>query len=259
MANFIITDKELQDYMFCPAYYDFKYNNKKLAGLERKKTQNEMLNKIVLSFCAALMDGELLSTQAIKRKWNLVCKSNPDMTNDKIAEGFSKLMKFYNWAADQEINVVDALSRYRVKFFVNKNSIDLSGNIGIIAMTKDKHFEELVVDFSARRPDQVILDRSLSFSMSHVGFYYSLPEGDRTELIGTRIFHVKSGEEFYTVRDPKVEAKKLARISYNVARAIKEEIFYPAESPMCSTYCPANTFCAAWGTPSLEAKDDDII
>lgn len=259
MNNFTITDKELRDYMFCPAYYDFKYNNKNLANIERKKTENEMLNKVVLSFCASIMDGELLSPKAIKRKWNLVCKNNQDMTNEKIAEGFSKLMSFYRWAEDQEINVIDALSRYRVKFFINKNSVDLTGDIGIIAMTKDKKFEELVVDFSNRRPNQVTLDRSLKFSLSHVGFYYSLPEEDRIELIGTRIFHVKSGEEFYTVRDPRVEAKKIARLSYNVARAINDKIFYPAESPMCSTYCPADTFCAMWGTPSLEKNGDDIL
>ena len=70
---------------------------------------------------------------------------------------------------------------------------------------------------------------------------------------------VKSGEEFYTVRDPRVEAKKIARLSYNVARAINDKIFYPAESPMCSTYCPADTFCAMWGTPSLEKNGDDIL
>ena len=250
--NYEITDREMKDYIYCPVYYDFKYNNKSLK-IDKPPTTNELLAKIVHTFCIGLMDGEVMDENTLKRKWSSLCRNNSDvMTSEKIAEGFSAIMKFYRWAEDNRINVIDAVSRYKIKFFVNDNSIDLTGSIGVILLNDYKQFEELVVDFSKAKPDQSDLDKNLDISMSHVGFYYSMPKSERISLIGTRIYHVKTNTEYYTTRDPQSEAKKVAKIAYNIAKGIRNNIYYPTQSPFCKKWCPVNNFCAMWGTAAVE-------
>lgn len=254
--NYAITDREIKDYMYCPAYFDFKYNNKALK-IDKAPSMNELLTKVAYTFCIALMDGDIMDETALKRKWGTLCRNNGDvMTSEKIAEGFSLLMKFYRWAEDNRINVVDAVSRYKIKFFVNDNSIDLTGSIGIILLTDFKQFEELVIDFGKSKPEQSDLDKNLDISMSHVGFYYSLPKDQRISLIGTRVYHVKSNTEHYTTRDPQSEAKKVAKIAYNIARGVRNNIYYPTPSPFCKRWCPVNNFCAMWGTTAIEEDDE---
>lgn len=236
-----ITEQQLHDYMSCPIYYNLRYNNR--HAINKAVTMNSLLNQIVSGFCLKLMDREIMSLYDIKRKWDMLCSAHPDVIDSrKCVEGMMLLTKFYNWAAEQQLMVADVGGSYAVQFKVDSEIAELTGTMGIIGVTKTGAAEELIVNFSSKTPDQAQLDLSLKTSLTHIAADHAY----KTTLVGTKVFHVKTGKVFYTTRDSSSEWKRIGIIVTNISKAIKNGIWYPHESPLCVS-CRVKDFCRMWG------------
>ena len=245
--NYEITDIQIEDFIKCPIYYNFRHNNKNFS-INKKSSYKDLVLKVAYAFCTHLIDGEILSEEQIKKKWNFICKQHRDELSDKqVIEGFSLLMMFYKWAAQTRLTVIDTKMAFCTVFHLAGDSLEIRGEIGIITANKNQQMEELIINFSNNAPDQTILDKSLRITMDHVAFYSTYKQ----QLIGTKVIHVKTGKEYYTIRDPESESKRLAKIGYNIAKAIKSNIWYPHESALCSKTCEVKDFCRMWGTEAF--------
>lgn len=242
--SYSITEAQMFDYMKCPVYYRIKYGDNKIS-VTNKKTVNSLLGQVVSSFCLQLMDEKLMTPNELKRNWDILCKYNQDTVDTKAnMKGASMLLTFYRWAEARELRVVDCFSEYAMTFGIgSKNNIHIRGDIGIIVCNKNGEFEKLIVDFSQAQPDQTKLDSDLKTSIDSVAFYSIYHK----ELVGTTLYHVKTNKEYYTIRDPRTEAKRVAHIAYNIAKAINTNVWYPAESALCSNTCNVKDFCRMWG------------
>lgn len=231
--------------MSCPVYYNIRYKSN--LNVDQVQTRTRLLNQIVNSFCLKLMEGKVMPTYDIKRKWDMLTKKYPDVITPKVnLEGITLLLNFYRWAANNEIIVVDIGTPYSIQFQEGDITTIFNGNFGILTINQAKQLEELVVNFSSKMPDQTRLDAKLETSLTHVAFQKLY----KTPLLGTKIYHAKSNKEFYTIRDARTEEKKLSKIVCNVARSINENIWYPHESPMCAG-CKVNDFCIMYGKGSI--------
>ena len=236
-----LTEQQLFDYISCPVYFSLRYKNK--YGIGNSVSMKSLLNQVVNGFCMKLIDGEVMSSYDMKRKWDMLTKKHPDIIDQKKnLQGISLLVQFWRWAANKEIMVVDVGSTYRLTFEPTDKKIFLTGMMGILTINKAKQIEQLIVDMSNKIPDQDRLDMSLKISLVHVAFkrLYKIP------LLGTKILYAKTGKELYTTRDADVESKRLEKIVSNVAKSIEQNIWYPHESPLCAC-CRVKDFCRMWG------------
>ena len=235
------TETQLRDYMRCPIYFYLRH--KMRNGLPAPVTMTSLLMRVVHAFCMKLADGKVMSTYDLKRKWDMLIKENRRVINSQHSlQGISLLVKFWRWAANEEILIADVGSPYSLKLSHGDMTVILRGTLGILAVTKDKQIEELCVDFSQKQPDPWMLDSRLSTSIMHVAFH----EAYGKNLLGTKTIHVRTGREFRSVRDALSEKRRLAKIVCNVAQSIKDGLWYPHESPMCTT-CIARDLCRMWG------------
>lgn len=238
-----ITEEQLFDYMNCPVRYAIKYGKNHIK-VPPQVTFPKLLNQVVYGFCQSLKDGIVLPPDKIKRKWDTVCKNHPDkITQDKIREGFGALYRFYEYAEENQILVADIGSPYILRVKDGDDTYIYNGTLGIILSNKDGEPENFKTDFSSRFPEQSKLDMNLKTTLDHVGFYelYNLP------LSGTRVHHVKKSRDFYTTRDIPSSTKRVRTIIANVCKSIRHNIWYPHETPLCSS-CEVRDFCMMYGS-----------
>ena len=235
------TEKQLYEYIRCPAYYDL-VNGKKIAP-EQRPSITSLLEKIGNAFMLNLMNGTVLTQDQIKKRWDTVCEDNSDRINpNKCMEGISLLMKMYLWAESEEIRIADIQTPYTITFknMTNLNElIDISGEMSAIAFNKKEQCEFLILDFSNRFPDQNLLDMKLKYTLDCYGFLKLYQKS-----IGVHIHHVKSGKDLFTYRI-KDDFLRLNAAVTNIATSIKERLFYPRESVLC-TNCELKNFCKGW-------------
>lgn len=140
MISLDLNEKQLFEYIRCPAYYDF-INNKKFIVKEDLKIR-ALLNKVAMSFYLNLMNGKVLSTNQLKKKWDAVCEQNQDtMTSQKCLEGMGQLVKLFRWTSNEELLIADVNMPY--EFSIKKDDIHINfrGEIPVILI----HLEKLPI------------------------------------------------------------------------------------------------------------------
>lgn len=238
-----ITEEQLMDYMTCPIHYALKYNGGRMR-VDKPVTLSRLVNQVVNGFCLNLMDGKIMRPDILKRKWDMLCKKYPDYLNSqKIREGMGHLFRFYSWAEEEELRVASIGEPYTISIHLNDTDmIQYHGSLGIIIVNKNDQPENFKLSCSTRLPDQANLDLSLKTTLDHVGFYrlYKQP------LAGTKIHHSRKNRDFYTTRDLPLATKRVESVIKNVTLAIKNNIWYPHEGPMCES-CNLRDFCMMYG------------
>lgn len=242
-----LTEDQLMDYMYCPVYYGIRYNSKLRA--ERAVTMPKLVQRVINAFCMKLMNGEVMRPDIMKRKWDMLCKEHEAvMTLEKIREGMGHLFRFYKWAERTELRVAAMSEPYTIRQKLEgKDYLEYHGSLGIIAVNQYDKPENLKFWFATRLPDQADLDLSIKTTLDHVGFesIYKQP------LTGTRMHHLRKDKDFYTTRDSASAKERVLAVTKNVFRAIRNDIWYPHESPMCQT-CQVRDFCLMYGNNTFE-------
>lgn len=236
-----ITEEQIFDYIKCPLRYDARYNLK----IARKNHPSfpELLTRVSNSFLFNLMGGKVLTTGALKSKWDTVCEEHKDLIDmKKCHEGLSLLMKMYLWAENEQLCVSDIHAPFRYRIMNGSPQVAIKGQIAeALIPRKDKSCELLIIDFSRTFPDQAMLDMKLKYTLDW-RVYQTLLSG--IKIFGIRVHHVKSGNDFYTFRTQE-EIQRMDTSFRNVAICIEKKLYYPRETIFC-TSCDMKLYCHAW-------------
>ena len=239
---FEITENQLFDYIKCPLRYDAQYNLDIVA--QNQPSVNSLIGKVGNAFLAKLMNGEIMPTHILKRRWDKICEENQDIISQKSClGGMSKLLNMYRWAEDNQLMVADMNIPFA--YTIPSHQIQVAGQIAeaLVPNSKDKKkYELLVLDFSDRYPDQSILDMKIKYTLDWEAC--RLRVSNRFELGGIHVHHVKGDKDFYTFRT-KEDVTRLNQGIINICRGIQNKVFYPRESVMCSQ-CEMKLYCRAW-------------
>lgn len=234
-----ITEEQLFDYMNCPLRYDARYRLK--AVTKNHPSMNTLLNRVANSFLLALMNGVVLPTSQLKKKWDKICEENRDIISQKkCIEGISDLIKMFQWAEDKQLRVSDVQIPY--SYLSSDKNIIVSGIVrgAAIPMEKGK-YELLELDFSSKYPDQAMLDMRLKTTLD----WFACQRIYRNnELAGVHVHHVKSNRDWFTYRGADEKARLDASV-LGIVTGVQQKIFYPRESAFCSS-CDMKNYCRMW-------------
>lgn len=235
-----LTEEQIFDYIKCPLRYDARYN----LGIAVKNhpSLNELLNRVANAFLLNLMNGKILSTGSLKKKWDRLCEEHRDiMTPQACLNGISLLTKMFLWAQDKQLLISDIKTPFRYSILNNDPQIMIRGELNeALVPKKDGTFELLELDFSNRYPDQAILDMKLKYTLDWKICQKQLHD----KLTGIHIHHVKSGKDWFTFRSIE-EFQRMDAAFKNIAACIDKKLFYPRENVLCSS-CDMKLYCHAW-------------
>lgn len=230
-----ITEKQLFNYIECPAMYDMKYNMKIPCSIE--PLMNNLLDGITRYFFSNLLQGKVCSLDALKKKWDSICKANEEcIDSKKNLEGFNYIYNFATWAYENKIALVDFDSTYTI--YINDIELTLAMN-PIIALGNNK-FELLICRFSNKEPNQIDIDKRLKYTLD----CYAFKKAYGKEISAIRVVHFKNKKEYTSYRT-QTDFDRLETTIKNVANAIASDIYYPRENILCSS-CNYKNYCNSW-------------
>lgn len=225
------------DYIRCPTFYDAVYNKK--LPYRTRDSFNRLLNKVANSFYLELMNGNVMRLDIIKRKWDAICEENKHyITEKKCLEGLDLLFKFYKWAEDKRIQIIDINTPYKLVFKGKRSIVEIQGELYPIAKINNQ-VELLITSFESKYPDQAILDLNLKYSLDSYTFYRFYQKE-----IGIHLHHVGKNEDFfsYRIRD---DFNRLRSTVDNIGFSLENNIYYPRESVLCPS-CQMKDVCKVW-------------
>ena len=237
-----LTEEQIYDYIQCPLRYDARYNLR--IADKNHPSLSSLLTRVANSFLLALMNGKVLTTSQIKKKWDVICENHQDMmTPQKCLDGMGLLTKMYLWAENERLRVGGMNIPFTYSLLNHDPQIMVRGEIteAVIPQTKSS-VELLKLDFSNKYPDQASLDMKLKFTLDWKVLTRQLPKD--IELAGIRVHHVKTDKDWFTFRHPDDYARMNAALT-NVSDCINKKLFYPRETVMCAS-CDMKMYCSAW-------------
>lgn len=235
-----LTEEELFDFIRCPIRYDAIRNKRIITGQE--DSMPRYLEKVAHWFFLQLMNGVVPATSKLKQKWDKLCEQHSDyITPQKNLEGVDKLMKLFRWAEDEQLVVGDTDIPYEYAIKDERGVVSFRGEIGTVAQALKRSPKPflLYLDFGNKYPDQAMLDMKLKYTLDS----YAIAELSN-KCLGIKIHHVKSGNDFYTMRQAQ-DYERMKKVVANVARSIQQKLYYPRENVMCAN-CDMENFCRIW-------------
>lgn len=235
-----LTEEELFDYIRCPIRFDAIRNKHIITGEENSMSKH--LGRVAHWFFLRLMDGVVPATSKLKQKWDKLCEQHSDyLTSQKNLEGIDKLMKLYRWAEDEQLVIGDLDIPYEYAIKDEGDVISFRGEVSAIAQSLKRNSKPflLYLDFGNKYPDQALLDMKLKYTLDS----YAVAELTK-KFLGIKVHHVKSGNDFYTMRQAQ-DYDRMKKAIANVAKSVHQKLYYPRENVMCSS-CDMENFCRIW-------------
>lgn len=232
-----LSEKQLFDYIQCPAMYDMKYNKKIL--IEDSFSINKILEKVSKFFYFYIIENKKVpSFNIISNKFESLSKNYIDIiSSKKYTDSLFQLKNFYNWACSNQIVVIDS----DVKYLLKHKDILIEGIMNPISINKNKNLEFLIMNFSSRCADQLECDTKLKYSIDMLAFNQTNKDH---KICATKIHNIKSTKDIITSRNDN-DYKRLLKTIDNVANGIKNNCYYPRECHMCQN-CNYKYYCRGW-------------
>lgn len=229
-----ITEKQLFNYIDCPAKYDIIYNMK--IDFPEYMTYQKLLTTVSRFFYMNLLNGKVCSYAELKSKWDSLSEKYAFMDAKKTLAGWGQIIQMAKWAESERIRIGDVETKYAMPIGGNV----VHGNIETITVRENKTIELLATSFSEKNLDKNEIDMKLKYSLDFLGFksiYGKAPDG-------IRVHSVKYAENIYTTRtEPDLD--RLRTMVNGVVKGIENEVYYPRESVFCKT-CVAVQYCKYW-------------
>ena len=239
MANEIekvvrLNDEQLLDYIKCPNFFNLRYLSR--IPYQKPKTFHTLVNEIVEAYMIQLFNGKVMSMDKAKKLWDKQIDNYPVIVNTekKVLEGMGLITQIDRYCKKNQVLVADVNTTYSMAF--PGNAI-IEGSTGIVRLN-NKKFELFIPEFSQTKPDQTLLDMSLKYTLKIYILNKLSPDANITNL---RVYHVKSGNEYTSYRSKK-DFDRLEKTIATVAKAIRNEIFYPREDYTCPQ-CLYKNYC----------------
>jgi hypothetical protein len=229
-----LIEQQLFDYMFCPAKYEMRYV--KGIDLSDPISLPRLLNKVAKFFLFNLLNGKVCSINELKSKWDSISKQYPDFIDSKKnVAGWGLIINLVQWAARNQINVVDVDTAYQAII----GDAEIKGCMAPIIMSEGT-IQQLVLNFNDKVPDQADIDMKSKYTLDVMAFNKMF----NRELDGIRIHTVKSDKDIYTRRiDP--DFKSLEADITGVINGIKNDVFYRRTTSLCNN-CTGRPYCRYW-------------
>lgn len=232
-----LTSNQLEDYISCPNLFYIRHVNGIVP--RSKVTIRKLIEKHKEQMFYRLMEGTIPDINKILIDFSKDCMDNkyPPLHRD-VHKGSSQLITFFNWLIDNRVQIADIGTPYELTF--PKSNVILKGNFGAIRYTNDK-LELIVADFSAKDPDQNLVDISIRYTLQAYAVHKLIK---KYELACIRVLTVRYNRvtELLSYRSP-TDFARLENTVDNIACAIRNNIFYPRESFECLR-CPVKSYCA---------------
>lgn len=236
--NVQISEEQFFDYISCPVSYDVIHNRKIMD--KPKASYNKLLRKVWEKFSTQLMDGKVMTIAQIKHDWDVCCEQYPDIISPaKSLEGLGLLMKMYNWAESEKLMIADKNVGYKLLFENGNDSVEITGSTGILAMNNKNVMYLLDMDFTAKYPEQSIIDAKLKYSLD----IYAI-QRLYNKKVGVKVHHVKNDKDFYSMRS-REDFQRLETAIMGVGLSIGHGLYYPRENAFCRS-CTMLHLCKAW-------------
>ena len=242
-----ITEDEFFDYVRCPIHYHSIHVLK--MPFRTPPSFTKCLDKVALAFMTNLMNGRVMPTGDLKRKWDRVCGENRGRINEsKCIEGIKLLSKMFFWARSKKLRIADINTPYEMLITGPHGKTSIKGEISTVAVNLKDQFEIFSFDFSRKYPDQSMLDMSMKYTLDCLAFEVLFKKET-----GIHIHHVDSNNDYFSFRSND-DRRRLATAIDSVAFSIKNNIFYPRESAFCST-CGIKDLCRMWACQAPQNND----
>lgn len=226
------TEKQIFDYAYCPIYHDIVWRKGLPVG--EKASMPKLLDKITNFYFAKQLDDKAPSDNELKRKWDSICNNADIVEPKKVLDGLDYIYRFNRWISKQNIKLVD----FNTPYLLTIGNFAIAGNTGIV-VEQYNQLCLLIVDFSSRLPEQMILDAKLKYTLDA----YVFEKLHQRTLNGILIHNVKNDRDFYTQRND-FDYDRLETSFSNICRSINDNIIYPREV-ICNT-CLALEYCKGW-------------
>ena len=100
-----LTENQVWSYMNCPAQFEMARRN---IVPEIPVTIRSFIDQITRYFFSGLMNGTIIPTDKLKKKWDKIWKDNQDfIDNKKGVQGYASIMQLYSWAEKNRIRILD--------------------------------------------------------------------------------------------------------------------------------------------------------
>lgn len=229
-----ITEQEMLDYIYCPTYYDIKYNSK--IDLKEQPTLKILLNKIAKYFYFHMLNGKICTMNELKTKWDQICSKHADVIDQKKnLEGIGLIHKMLLWASREHITILDIETKYAI----NTQTVELTGNLPAITSPREGQYEILITDFSNRLQEPSMLNMNLKYTLSSYGFKCAYNQ----DPLGIKIHNIKNNKDIKTIRKDN-DYLRLRSAIESVGYGIKNNVFYPRE--LNCHKCAAYDYCRYW-------------
>lgn len=232
-----LTEEQLLKYMKCSIIYDSIYN-KNMFVYKEKNVLIKLIDRIAKSFYLNLMNGKILSTDILKRKWDVICKDN-NLNEHECLEGLSLIIKLFRWANSEQLLIQDIDIPYNFLIKSNKDKISFKGEISTIALDNNGNPYLLVTDFSNKLPNQSLLDIKTKYTLDCYAYNKIYDKN-----LNVKIHHVKTNKDFFTFRGYD-DFERLENTIKNVVISIKNNLYFPRESIFCAN-CGFSNLCKVW-------------
>lgn len=197
----------------------------------------KLLDKVATYFYLNIFNGHVPDTRELKNKWDSICRVNADYIDAKRnLDGWGLIVNLVNWAHRNEIFVLDVNTQYNL--VVDDNEI--VGQMAPFIATPNGKIELLNSHFSTRVPEQIDVDMKLKYTIDMLAFSRIYGK----ELDGVHIKLFKQDKDMYSRRTT-IDFRRLESTITGVCKGIEAGVYYPRESPLCST-CNAKQYCKFW-------------
>ena len=233
-----LTEEEFFTYMNCPVKYDGIYNKKIIPP--KQLSMQSLLSSVAKRFYIKLMNGTVMTTSQLKNTWDKLCEQSGEwMTPKKAIRGINEIMKLYNWAKGEQLQIADIGTPFNIPVKCDTGAINFSGEIPALSFMPNKKLEILITDFGRNIPDRFFMDMNLKYSI----YIYAVLNGAGKDA-GLHVHHVASNKDFYVyrTRNDFIRFKDAIR---NVYKGITSKLFYPHENTYCVS-CELKGFCRGW-------------
>lgn len=242
-----LTDIDLKTYISCPMQY-------KLRTIDKKDPKKSPLNvlyteslKNVLSFYYfKLLDQKDTSIKNLLYRW----KDTWFKTSNINFYGMSQLEEFSNQGVFLIQNFFQGVNRnpgtpvavnfkYSFVFERETEHIDFSGTIDLIRILTNHEKQLTMYNLNKYRPTDFEIRRDIMLSLYSLMFRKLFHRQEKS----LSIFHVKTLTKLITTRSQK-ERDYVKTVIFNVADAIKAELFYPRVDEVICKYCLWKGYCS---------------
>ena len=243
-----ISIRDVMDYAKCPLYYKLK--NIDCLPEEKKIDEyfKEYFKLALYYFYFSLIEKKPKSYDLMMKRWGELWFSNDMLSNfseeelgKKSNDAVALMNSFFN-KYSSEPSIPIAVNMQYEAIFQGPENLHVTGDIDLVKVVNDRTAKRqtILTQFSlSKHPrDGFMLKNDLPISVASYAFRSSFKAKEDAIVIQ----NIRCAEDGGTSRSG-MDYSRAERAIRNIAKGIKEGVFYPNPSPLNCPTCPYRLYC----------------